>query len=284
MFNGLNVVAVVPAGRRRYLSILLPYLRRQKGMLDRCDLWCNTADAEDVVFIRQAAAEDPFFRVVEAAVPIDGSASVYHFFRHCVDPDTVYVRFDDDVCWVAPDAIERLVRFRLDHPHYSLVFANTVNNVLCSHLHQRLGCIPLDEGFCGYDAYGRGWWSPEFAALTHEAFLSKMGAGRLAGYTFPQWIAWENERISTHCICWTGRDFAEFGGQVDPEDEYWLTQVRPAQTQRPIAICGTALVSHFAYGTQRVWLEENTELLARYQHLADALDDQHLADALNEFS
>ena len=271
MFNNLRVVAVVAAGRSRYLQMLLPYLREQKEILDQCDLWYNTTNSEDVAFIRRVAAEDPFFQVVEATIPVEGSFSVYHFFRRCIDPDTVYIRFDDDVCWVASNAVERLVRFRLDNPQYSLVFANTVNNVLCSHLHQRLGCISLDQGFCGYGDQERGWWSPEFAALAHESFLNKLSAGRLADYTFSRWIAWEHERISTHCICWTGDDFAQFGGEVDRDDEHWLTRVRPVQTQRPTAICGTALVSHFAYDPQRSWLEENTNLLTRYQNLAAAL-------------
>ena len=159
MFDRFQVVAAVPAGRRRYLEVLLPYLRAQRGLLDRCDLWCNTTDADDLMYLRQAADNDPFFRLVEARIPINGIHSVYHFFRDCIDSDTIYIRFDDDICWVAPEAAETLARFRLEHPEPPLILANTVNNGICSHLHQRIGCIPPDEGFCTYDAFGerRAW-------------------------------------------------------------------------------------------------------------------------------
>jgi len=272
MMASVQVVAAVPAGRRRYLSMLLPYLRRQKGLLDRCDLWCNTTDQADIDFIRHTADADPFFRAVAPGIPVQGVASVHHFFRACVEPDTVYVRFDDDVCWVAPDAIEALVRFRLAHPQYALVVANTINNGICSHLHQRLGCLSLEEGFCTYDANGDvGWRSGAFAQFVHETFLSKITAGQAGDYLFPKWIAWQYERISINCISWLGNAFAEFGGEVDVEDEAWLTQIYPARLQRPVAICGSALVAHFAFWTQRDWLEENTGLLERYTALAEAV-------------
>lgn len=271
MLDGYRVVAAVPAGRRRYLDILLPYLRAQRGILDRCDLWRNTTDPKDVSYLRRTADADPFFRLVEPAIPVDGVRSVFHFFRACVEPDTVYVRFDDDVCWVAPDAVEQLVRFRLAHSEYALVLANTVNNSLCSHIHQRLGCIPLTQGFCAYDCLGDvGWRSPLFARLAHESFLRKLAAGELPDYAFARWVAWQYERISINCLCWRGRDFALFGGEVAPEDEEWLTQHYPARIGRPAAVCGTALVSHFAYGPQRPWLEGNSDVLDRYRALAAA--------------
>ncbi len=272
MLNGLHVVAAVPAGRRRYLEILLPYLRAQQGVLDRCDLWCNTTDAQDVAYIRRRAASDPFFRVVEARIPIDGIHSVYHFFRSCVAPDTVYVRFDDDICWIAPDAVEQLVMFRLARPGFPLVLANTINNGICSHIHQRLGCLPMNEGFCVYDSMAdMGWRSGQFANFAHETFLRKLAGGTVGDYRFSQWVALQYERISINCICWLGSDFARFSGEVEVDDEPWLTSVYPANEGQPNAICGTALVSHFAYQPQRSWLEANTDLLDRYRILAESL-------------
>lgn len=272
MIDQYTVVAAIPAGRRRYLEVLLPYLWEQRGVLDRCDLWCNTDDASDIAYLRQVAIVNPFFRVIEPRVPVNGVHSVYHFFRYCVEPGTVYVRFDDDICWVAPNAVETLVRFRLQHLTHPLVLANTVNNGICSFLHQRMGCIPADASHCQYEASDAvGWQSGPFAQLAHEAFLGMLEAGTVSDYLFSQWLAVGYEHISINCICWLGSDFAEFGGEVREDDEVWLTMVHPADEGRPNVICGKSLVSHFAYWPQRSWLEKNTNLLERYDALARQL-------------
>lgn len=272
MIDQYTVVAAIPAGRRRYLEILLPYLWAQRGVLDRCDLWCNTTEGSDVAYLRQIAAANPFFRVIEARVPVEGVHSVYHFFRYCVEPKTVYVRFDDDICWIAGDVVETLVRFRLQNPAHPIVFANTVNNGVCSFLHQRMGCIPADRSRCRYGASDdTGWHSGPFAQLAHESFLQALEQNTISDYLFKQWIAVDFEHLSINCICWLGQDFAEFGGEVGKDDEVWLTMAYPADQQRPNVICGSALVSHFAYWPQRPWLEGNTNLLERYKTLAQRL-------------
>ena len=287
MLKDWRIVAVVVGGRSRHLEILLPYLAAQNALVDRCDLWCNTDDAQDVLYLRRKAAEAPFFRVVEACEPVDVPAplgaqpmfgsdrlskldgSVHQFFRYCTDPDTIYVRFDDDICWVSSDAITNLVRFRLENRQFPIVFANTINNSICSFIHQQIGCILLNEGNCTYESNDRvGRLSGPFAELAHETFLEKLEAGQANDFLFPMWVANQYEQMSSNCICWLGQDFGYFGGEVATADETWLASVYPKELQQPNAICGTALVSHFAYSTQRRWLEENTSLLSRYKAAA----------------
>jgi hypothetical protein len=106
MLDKFKVAAVVPAGRRKYLEILSPYLLANRRVLDNCSLWCNTEDEGDIRYMRELAARDSFFHVVPPSIPVDGVRSIYHFFIECTDPDTVYVRFDDDISWLAPDAVE----------------------------------------------------------------------------------------------------------------------------------------------------------------------------------
>ncbi len=287
MFEDWRVVAVVVGGRRCHLEILLPYLAAQNTLVDRCDLWCNTDNAEDVLYLHGKAAENPFFRVMEAREPVDvpaplgayslygsdrltsRSGSVHQFFRYCTEPDTIYIRFDDDICWVSPDAIATLIQFRLENRQFPIIFANTINNSICSYLHQQIGCIPLDEGSCTYESNDRvGRLSGSFAELAHKVFLEKLESGQVNDFLFPVWIANQYDQMSSNCICWLGQDFGYFGGEVAAADEAWLASVYPKELQQPNAICGTALVSHFAYSTQRRWLEENTSLLSRYEAIA----------------
>jgi len=287
MLEGWRIIAVVAGGRSRHLEILLPYLKAQNAIVDGCDLWCNTDEAEDVLHMHRRASDDPFFRVIEAIMPVEvpaplrayplyssdrltsRSGSVHQFFRYCTEPDTIYVHFDDDICWISPDAIANLIRFRLEYRQFPIIFANTVNNSICSHIHQQIGCVPLDEGYCTYESNEQvGRLSGPFAELVHEAFLEKLEAGRANDFFFPLWVANQYQQMSTNCICWLGHDFGYFGGEVAAADETWLSSVFPKELQQPNAICGTALVSHFAYSAQRRWLEENTSLLSRYKATA----------------
>ncbi len=270
MFKAHRVVAVVPAGRKRYLEILVPYIRANSRIIDACHLWCNTVNAEDIEYMHGIAeADDGLFQVVSPTVKVNGFRSIHHFFRYCCDPGVVYIRFDDDICWMAPDAVEKLVSFRLANPNYFLVIANTINNSICSTIHQRLGCFGTEEGLCEYDAFGDvSHGSPQLACLAHRSFLNCLKSGDVSGYRVPLWIALNYERIPINCICWLGSEFAPFNGMVGVDEEEWLTRVKPQQLGRPNAICGQALVSHFAYYTQREWLEANTNLLARYRVLS----------------
>jgi len=265
MFKNHRVVAAIPAGRKRYLEILVPYINANRHIIDVCHIWCNSVNPDDIDYMHSLADTDPFFQVVSALIPVNGIHSVYHFFAECIEPHTLYIRFDDDICWVAPDAVDRLLQCRLDNPAYFLVFANTVNNSICSYIHQRLGIFGVEQGQCEYDCLGpNSHANPRLAALAHTTFLNRLANNSLSSYYFDRWVAYGYERISINCFCWLGSDFAEFNGKVGEDDEAWLTQDKPRQLGRPTAICGTALVSHFAYYTQREWLEKNTELLERY--------------------
>ena len=64
----------------------------------------------------------------ESQIPINWIHSIYHFFKEYTDPNTIYLRFDDDICYIAPDAINNLLNFRIEHPEFFLVYPVIVNN------------------------------------------------------------------------------------------------------------------------------------------------------------
>ena len=60
----MRVVSVTPAGRRRYIEILVPHLLRQRHVIQEHHWWLNTNVAEDIAYIHQLCADHPdFFRV-----------------------------------------------------------------------------------------------------------------------------------------------------------------------------------------------------------------------------
>ena len=72
--------------------------------------------------------------------------SIWCYLRECTTPDTIYARFDDDICYVADDAIANWRRFREANVVPFLVLGNIVNNAACSHSHQQAGLIPTSWG------------------------------------------------------------------------------------------------------------------------------------------
>ncbi len=272
-----RVVSVTPAGRRQYLEVLVPYLLANRHLIDRHVFWLNTTQADDIAYIRSVCARYPdFFSYLESSVPVDGNMSIAPFFQHCQDERTLYIRFDDDICYVADDAVANLIAFRRAHPQYFLVFGNTINNAICSFLHQRAGRLPASTPPVQYDCMDAvGWASGVYAAATHREFLRCQAAGTLDRFLFDRWVLFDYNRFSVNCFAWFGHDFKRFDGRVGRLDngksiveEDWLTTYMPQRLSRPNAICGRSLVAHFAFYTQRPYLEHHTQLLADYHRLA----------------
>lgn len=269
MYEGRRVVAVTPAGRRRYMSVLLPYVLRDRHVIDEWHLWQNTTDHEDLAWMRRLADRHPFVTLVPPSRQVDHQTpahSISQYFKTCVDPGTVYVRLDDDVVYVHPGAVAELCRVRMASPEPFLVYANVVNNAVCTHIHQRLGIVGLRPRVSYSCLDPVGWGDPHFALAVHETFLGRVVEGAPGAYLFGRWEMWEADRFSINCFAFLGSDFAGFGGEVGGDEEEWLTVTKPRESGRGTVVAGGALVSHFAFFTQREFLDK-TNLLERYAGL-----------------
>jgi hypothetical protein len=266
------VVSVTPYGRHRYVEVLAQHLLGLRGLIDEHHFWINTDDAVDLAFVKSLASAYPdFFKLVHDSSRFSRKACVPRicwFWQKCDEDDTLYLKFDDDLVWIAEGAIERLLEFRLENPEYLAVFPNTVNNSLCSHLHQRMGLLPelpLIEYECLGEVSWRRW---QTARDCHDTFFRLHAAGQLDRYRFNTWQLSQYERFSINAMCWLGSDLAEPARRFETDDEAWVTEIVPRETGRPCCIVGDALVAHFAYGPQRVGLEANSRALADYKALA----------------
>jgi hypothetical protein len=216
----------------------------------------NIVDMTTVPCVGSGAAEGPILRH-EPYLPIDGIRSIHQFFVFAREPEAIYVRLDDDVCWIAENALERLVDCRIKNPEPFLVYANTINNAFCSHMHQRAGVIPLEAGVCSSNAFcAVGHGSSYFAETVHRSCFDLMQLDALARYDFAPLIADEFERVSINACVWFGRDIRDPDTE---EEEQWLSVECAKRTNRPNMVCGSALVVHFAFWTQREHLETTVQ-------------------------
>jgi hypothetical protein len=267
MYLGYRVVCVTPAGRRRYMKLLAPYVL-SSPIVDEYQIWANTQNEDDLEFFRRLALADPRVSIIEPPeVPVDGISSIGQFFRYCIDSDAVYVRFDDDVVYLGEDFFESLLRFRIENPRYFIVSPFVVNNALCSYICHTRGTIRNVLGHVGPNVFDvTGWQNPVFAHHLHNLFLHRLGTNSLGGLRFER-QEFGLCRFSINCISWLGSRFAEFGGLVPRVDEEeWISSFKPAELGLTNCIHGMAIASHFAFYPQREHLDK-TDLLSRYEQL-----------------
>ena len=238
--------------------------------------WLNTRVPEDVAYIYRLTDRYPeFFKVLAKPMgaPDRVGYAIWQYMSDCTEPDTMYLRLDDDICYIAEDAIRQMRDFRLHHREPLLVLGNIVNNAICTHYQQQAGVVPKSWGLVGKDCMDeRGWKSGPFARRVHRRFLKDLASGREEHWKNTAFPYEGDTRFSVSAICWFGDDFREIPelGASNIDEEPFMTAVLPARMGRPNMICPRALFGHYAFCTQRAFLETTSpEILAHYRRLAE---------------
>lgn len=263
-------IIVTPAGRQKYMKLLAKHLDKQRSSFDEWHIWQNTENIDDI----------NFFKTLNAKIIIPpnsntsiGSYNIGNFYPiDSTDPNSLYLRLDDDIVWMEPNFINKIFEYREKNKDNFLVFANIINNSVCSHLQMRFGNIPWSD-LLGYSCFDPvAWGSPVFAEKLHNIFLSEIN--NYSKFYFTNWYLYMSERVSVNAISWKGSDFALFDGNVTipttkhaPDEEDWLTKYGPTLVgNKRSVIYGQALCSHYSYCTHREYLD-TTDILERYTKL-----------------
>lgn len=280
MIGDKKVIVFTPFGRELTASILYRYLKRdhEAGIVDEWHLWMNTDEHQ--VGDREYAASldednDWIKRVVLAERP-------YHpkqlntglFYQFAQDEDAIYVRMDDDIVWIEPNAIKRLVSYRIANPAPFVVFPIIWNNAVCSHYLQLGGQLPSWWGtVSNYCMDPRGWADPSFAVSIHEHLLmciDKDYIDQLFLHTSVQLPV--GHQFSVSSFAQFGTEYAKVGGNLGDlsviEEEGWHTISQPYALNRPNLIVPNALVSHFSFFHQREHLLQSG-ILEKYKELSE---------------
>ncbi len=257
----LRLISVTPAGRRRYLKILTNYLLRNRHVIDEHHWWVNTRNPGDLAYLHQLVDRYPgFFKLV--VKPIDASAQIgaqiWSYLSDCVEEDAVYIRLDDDICYIADDAIQNMLDYRLANENPFLVLGSIVNNAVCSYYYQKAGLIPESWGKLSEDCQDPlGWESSTFANKIHTRFLHDIARGYEG-----KWKRCPNQfsgiqRFSVNAISWLGKDLKQVEElhRKGIDEENLITNILPQRFDRPNEICTDALFGHYAFFTQRRYLE-----------------------------
>lgn len=275
MYRGKRIVVVTPAGRSRYLKVLLPYVLREKDIIDKYRFWVNTNNAQDIEYIQQQVSSDPIFFEAEY---LDDPKPDWHgdkrvrlicqFFRNCTDNNTVYIRLDDDICWMMPGALRALIDYRIDNPDFFLVYPGIFNNGYTADIHSNLGLVKFPN-----DSFRRWQRESKWGILHHEKLFEALDNNDIQKWMFDKVVIKDYAQVPINCISWLGEEFSKFGGVVadghcDYLEEVWLTKIKPRQIKKYNCMYGGSLVSHFAFNTQRNYFENNTNFMEGYEVLS----------------
>ncbi|EFJ46198.1 hypothetical protein VOLCADRAFT_121088 [Volvox carteri f. nagariensis] len=255
--NPPTIVGVVFYGRRDRVRILDCYLQRNMarngGLLTYVVFVTATWQPDDVEFLdRLVAMRGGEYRKLYPQRLDKGYTGHYAW----MDPATIYVKIDDDVVYIADDAIDHMLIAHNLH-RYHLISANVVN-------HQ-----PLEL--------------PHSQSGAHYMYEQTRPAGRLGVYNFPPneqlWdfnkhVGYTRWRINMIMFKAANIDVHVYNmsSTVDTypgDDEDYITRILPKQLNRTSAAVSQALAVHFSFFMQRAGLENNTDLLDRYTLLAE---------------
>ena len=260
MIQGQKIIAFTPCGRKRYMDLLAAHVAREQvaGHIDEWILFNNAYSIEDSTYAAQLAATFPWVTVFNQQKP-GIPEHIADFYKFMTQGDGVlYFRLDDDVVYIDPDCVPRLVDYRLKNPEPFLVFPTIINNVRTSYHLQQAGIVPKEWGeirneMCDVIA----WKSPHYVFNLHQKALSALERGSLAEFTLPSetFTDWEAGHISINSFMIFGHDM--LACNVHRDEEGYLSLWQPKALNRQNARAGDAFVIHFAYHTQTEFMDKS---------------------------
>lgn len=274
MINNKKIVVVTPAGRKRYMEILLKYILRERNIIDEYRIWVNTNNKSDQDYFDSIEEKYKGFVTLDKRFIKEEfcgtNSNIHKFFDKCTDSDTVYIRLDDDVVWLSENFIANLAEYRIKNPKPFLVYPTIINNGICDSILQNQGFYQ-NLGDFNYDCTGTiAFTDPIVCEQKHKEMIDKLYEVERIN-ELNTWILRRYERVSINCISWLGETFAEFSGIVDRDEEHWLSCVKPKELGIPNVITGISTCSHFAFGPQREHMDK-TNVLELYQNLSEYID------------
>lgn len=280
MFRNYKIVVNTAVGRRRYLKYLLPQVLASE-IVDRYDLWVNTLNKVDIAFFEAMADKFPKLNLIwQPKGEIRGIYSMADFYPFCQEDDTIYIKLDDDIVWIAPNFFEEICRFRIDNPHYFLVSPLVINNGISTFILQNQGFLKFRQYF-NCQGYNMRFYNGYLAEQLHNWFIDNYlsTSKYFKLYCGSRRIAMQ--RFAINAVAWFGKEFNKFEGKVIGDDEEFLTVTYPAKNDLICCFDCNTIVSHFSFSVQRTHLDK-TNILKRYEMALLNSGDSHLIDIFSE--
>jgi hypothetical protein len=192
----------------------------------------------------------------------------YAMYKDTFYAKTIVIKADDDIVHMGSSVqLKAFLDFRLDHPEYSLVFPNIVNNGATAYLQKKHGVLPevqdeLEDAMPTIG--GKLWNSASLARRLHEKYIADPGAFVYDGFEpIPP-----KHRVSINFFAVLPSMLETFPRAGD-DDEQYLTVVHPGQK----AVFNGFAVSHLSFHPQERDIDA-TDLIQKYRDLRVVVADE----------
>lgn len=270
MFNNYKVKVLIFAGRKETMSILMPQIK--SDYIDEIIIGVNTNNAEDLKYIYSLKKDNSKITYLEVPKNIKRCTqeSFRFFYTKMEDEESIYFKLDDDLIYIEPGYFEKTLEFRCNHPEYICVYPMIINNPLCNYLLPNEIPMKYKKDNPGIFMHNT-WKDPDvayhllklFAQFKNEAFwhIKNFEFGKEQNYHLP---GGRVIRPSINAICFFGKDFKKLNVKnYKMDDEEFLTN-QVFNCGRKSIIYGETLVAHYAFYTQRNYLNSKN-LLSLYR-------------------
>lgn len=274
-------IIVTPAGRRKTLELLYLHLKKNKDEFDKWILWLNTENRDDIKFIYKLSTEENWIDIQSCQhpfKPVHIGYRIYKFILTLNNVNDLYIRIDDDVCYMEKNAIDKLFIAREKNKDSLLVYPTILNNYNIQYQQQQFGILNVLPKFKDYSMNGdfhktsseelNLWQSGQLAEKIHRLFFDKFYKNELNYFYIPDYMDHKYKRISVNVIAMRG-DLNHLIIDDDMEEEEYLSSVKPKEIKIPNEIIGNSLFCHYSYYPQFEYLS-NTNVLEEYRKILNA--------------
>ena len=266
----MKFIVVTPAGRERYLRLLSHYVLGSP-FVSEWHLWDNCRNPQDRAYLHALAASDPRCKLKQLPGADGNFGIIGAFFRFCDDPDTFYLRLDDDVVHIEDGLFEHMLERATALRGSAIWFAPLIiNNAVCAALMKQLARVRIEgpiscQAMCPY-----AWAHADFPIALHPVYIEAAQSGRLSDFHIPDREI-RASRFSINAIGFFGADKLALGDMFMPPgmlaEEEWLSASLPVRMNTCGKVLGNMTVAHFSFYTQERRLLQ-TDILDRYYSLA----------------
>ena len=270
MYQGYKVKVLIFAGRKETMEILIPQIK--SNYIDEIIIGVNTNNQNDLDYIY--SLKDDFDKIVYEEVPKGikrcSQESFRYFYTKMEDEDTIYFKLDDDLIYIEPGYFEKTLEYRVKHPEYICVYPMIINNPLCNYLLSKKG-VPVKYNNCDIsNLMYLTWKDPNVAEKLLEGFAKFKDSDiwKVENFEFGKECNFKGKfgciRPSINAICFFGKDFKDLKVKnYRADDEEHLTN-DVFNCGRKSIILGNVVVAHYAFYTQRQYLN-NKNILRFYK-------------------
>lgn len=258
MVGDYNIECCLGIKHTECINIIFRYLEKENS-IDKIHLLLATPSVLETVKSHLSQSSLQSKAIFRSYKDIDNCDELRKKYK---TNNTIYLYLDDDICYIAPNAIQQLVTWHINNKHI-ISYPSIANTGTTTFIWQIMGILPVfktNNQIEDTDYYWTNCAKLSLAQITtiHEKFINAIK--NQTNLSFYQYYLYRAHEMYKQFYVWTG-------------GENCLTPCANLFEQYPDKFCinGELLASHFAFQSHRHELNKSN-LITQYSSLLSLVD------------